>query len=1360
MALKSKLLLCLMVFFYSPLTAQNDTLAFRQLTIQDGLSQGIFRDILQDSNGFIWFATFSGLNRYDGNEVVVYDADGKPGSLGNQEVYSLYEDRQQQLWVGTHNHLYTFDENAQIFKKIPTAWQSDDNLIIYDIMEDRSGILWVATNQGIASLNKSLQVLVKSHLFTSRSDVAKSLLCYSLTECKNGDIWFATNQGILHLDKDTERAEMHLKNIKAHRISESVNGVLVAATSNGIYQWNAQQGFFERRFSLETLDIENSSIRDLSWGPDGRLWLATNKGIVILDAHFKVAGHVQTQAGNANGLLSNVVQRLYFDRENRLWVGSMGGVAIERDLNKPFYTNNLSITNATAPEVPTPVWTVFETREGNSVFVGSISNGLFQLSAENPGKVLAHYGKNELPFLTIYDILQFDEDHLLISGDKGLALFDLNTFKASEIYLDIPEDTGKAVYHMAEYSEGSYFLEPESGVFYYSYSDKKLLNLNEFLQFPFSSREVITLDYLKSGKLWVGTKAGLKIIDIPSNFSSAEITRLKAKEVLLDSVHSGPNIVTAIRANEGESVWVGTTEGLYKFTQAGEMIRYFGASQGLASEFINSMEVDARNNLWISTNKGLSVLFYQNEEIVNFDYSDGLTNLEFNNESSCFSQSGRMFFGGISGLNYFYPDSIQVSFNSPNVSITSMWLYDQKVVPHETYNGEVVLDKPIRDVDTLTLNHKNSFVSFRFTSFAFVNPDRAYYAYRMKGMESNWNIRQGITTASYLNLPPGEYVFQVRAANHDHVWSDVADEITIIINPPFWQKTWVIALASFLFFALVFLYVRFRNWKLQKRKRELEREVESRTYEILEAQEELEQSTIFNESIVTNAREGITVVSPKGDIRFVNRAACKMLLYTEEELLSKNTIDLTLNEYLERDRMMMEEILKNGSASYEKKLMRKDGVIIDVEINASNNVGIEDSVISIFSDITERKNNLRELKRYRNQLEMLVEERTKELFIQKEKAERADRLKSAFLANMSHEVRTPLNAIVGFSSLLKHQQADRPETQEYVSYIEQNSQSLLQLIQDIIDLSKLESGEVEVTKHHFNLNMLIQQALKKLEAKRQAEGKEISIIPFNHSEPINGYSDERRIRQLLEALLDNALKYTDQGTVSVEVVPISRNNHIQVSVKDTGIGIPPNCKEDVFERFVKLESPEKRIFRGTGLGLSIVKQISQLLDLDITVDSTPGKGSVFSFVLPLAQEENAEKQPHENITALTPNLTGRTVLIAEDDEANFLLLNEYMKRTEAQVVWARNGVEALQKVKSVEPDLIFMDLKMPEKDGLETTRMLRASGVNIPIVALTAYTQEHDRVEALKAGCNDYLRKPASLKEVYDVLRKYLINHH
>ncbi|HKK61212.1 MAG TPA: two-component regulator propeller domain-containing protein, partial [Bacteroidales bacterium] len=735
MVIKSKLLLCLMVFFYSPLTAQNDTLAFRQLTIQDGLSQGIFRDILQDSRGFVWFATFSGLNRYDGNEVVVYDADGKPGSLGNQEVFSLYEDRQQQLWVGTRNHLYAFDEISQKFKKIPTAWKSDANFVIYDIMEDRSGILWVATNQGIASLNKSSQVLVKSHLFTSRSNDTKTLFSYSITECKNGDIWFATNQGILHLDKDTERAEMHLNNIKGHRISESANGVLVTATSNGIYQWNAQQGFFEWRFSLERLNIENSSIRDLSWGPDGRLWLATNKGIVILDAHFKVTGHVQAQAGNANGLLSNVVQRLYFDRENRLWIGSMGGVAIEKDQNKPFYTNNLSTTNATTPDVPTPVWDVFETRKGNFVFVGSMSNGLFQLSAENPGKVLAHYGKNELPFSTVYDILQFDEHHLLISGDKGLALFNLNTFKAREIPLDLTEEAGKAVYHLAEYSDGSYFLASQSGVCYYNHSDGKLFNLNEYLQFPFSSREVITLDYVKNGKLWVGTKAGLKIISIPSNFSSTEIKELQAREILLDSVQSGPNIVTAIRANDGPSVWIGTTEGLYEYTHEGDLIRFIGEAQGLASEFINSMEIDARNNLWISTNKGLSVLFYQKEEIVNFDYSDGLTNLEFNNESSCFSQSGRMFFGGISGLNYFYPDSIQVSFNSPNVSITSMWLYDQKVVPHETYNGEVVLDKPIQDVDTLTLNHKNSFVSFRFTSFAFVNPDKAYYAYRMKGME-------------------------------------------------------------------------------------------------------------------------------------------------------------------------------------------------------------------------------------------------------------------------------------------------------------------------------------------------------------------------------------------------------------------------------------------------------------------------------------------------------------------------------------------------------------------------------------------------------------------------------------------------
>ncbi len=1355
MALKYQVLLITLLLIISLQGGANDTLSFRQLTFQDGLSQGVFRDILQDDKGFIWLATFAGLNRFDGNEVVVYEADGETGSLENHEIFSLYQDGQHQLWVGTHNHLYALNRESQTFRKIQTAWSSQSDLIIYDIFEDRSRMLWVGTNQGIASFDRTTQKLVKSHFFTSRSNATSEVSCYAIEECENGDLWFATNRGVLHLDKDTETTKVELEGLKSRQIKESQNGVLAVATEKGIYSWNARLGIFQLAFSLETLNIENSSVRDLTWGPDSNLWIATNKGIVVLDSHFGFIERIQADAGNANGLLSNVVQRIYFDQDNRMWVGSMGGVAIERENNKPFHHNTLSWLNGTGQQTTTPVWEVFETKSGEHVLVGTMSNGLFLLDANHPGKVMAHFGKQELPFLTIYDILQVDKNNLLIAGDKGLASFNLTNSKAKKISLPLRKLENEAVYHLSEYKSHHYILATKSGIYLYNHREHELLALDDYMQSTLPTDIVITHDYSASGVLWVGTKEGLSLIELPKNYSFKEAPKLKVRNGLLDTLKFGTSVVTSIRANRDETVWVGTTNGVVEFTHDGKILRHLDREAGLASNFINSLEVDESGNLWISTNKGMTVLYGINNQLVNFDYSDGLDNLEFNNEASCISQSGRLYFGGISGVSYFHPDSIQIDFKAPRVSITNMWLFDKKVLPNASYNGEVVIRKPVSDVDTLELNHKNSFLSFRFTSFSFVEPDKAYYAYRMKGLESSWNIVQGKTMASYLNLPPGSYVFQVKAANSDDVWSNVPDEIVITIHPPFWKNSWVMALAAFLIIAMIFLYIRLRSWKLRKRKKELEKEVEERTAEIIEAQEELRQSTDFIEGIVTNAREGITVVSPTGDIRFVNKAACRMLMYSEDELMNKHVNELTPEEYRERDRMMMEIILKQGTASYEKKLKRKDGVAIDVEINASNNVGVKDSVISIFSDITERKSNLRELEGYRNQLESIVEARTKELVIQKEKAERADKLKSAFLANMSHEVRTPLNAIVGFSSLLKRFASTNNEMQEYVAYIEENSASLLQLIQDIIDLSKLESGEFQVLKRQFNLNMLVQQALQKVEAKRHAVGKEVTIRPFTAQTVMNVFSDERRVRQVLEALLDNALKYTDEGSIEVEVSPALDNNHIQVRVKDTGIGIPAHSQKAIFERFVKLESPEKRIFRGTGLGLSIVSHISQMLDLKISVDSTPGEGSVFSFSLPLASN-NVEYRDHSiKGRELTPNLTGKSIMIAEDDETNFLLLKEYLYRTKADIIWARNGTEALRKTNLQQPDLIFMDLKMPEKDGLEATRMLRAGGLEVPIIALTAYANELDKEAALGAGCNDYLKKPVSLKAVYEMLRRY-----
>ncbi|MGM0549446.1 MAG: hybrid sensor histidine kinase/response regulator [Bacteroidota bacterium] len=1339
------------------LQAQNDTLLFKQLSIQEGLSQGVFPDILQDSEGFMWFATFSGLNRYDGNEVVIYKADGQPGSLKSQEISSLFEDSQQRLWIGTLNHLYLYQKTQNSFLQIQTSWEPDENVKIQDIFEDRSGVLWVATNQGVAILNSTTKRLVRTGFSFSPTEGEAPISAYSIEQCDNGDIWFATNSGILQYDKDLEKARWHLAGTYATQIAFSNHGVLVASTNDGLYRWNPQDGLFDHVFSLYAINIKDRYVRDLVWGPHNHLWIATTQGVVVLDEYFRLTEHIQAQVNNPRSLISNVVQRIYFDHSQRLWVGSMGGVSVEYEEQKAFYNNSLSTKKNSLKEAPIPVWSIFESPSSGELYIGTLGNGLFLVSPEHPDKIIANFTKTHLPFLTIYDIHQLDEQRLLLAGSKGLALFDLHTQTAHPLSLGTEEMSNRAVYHLARLRDGVYFLATSSGVFLYNHHQKKLLSLDDYLKKPLINKAIVTLEYTSAGYLWVGTKEGLKRIRVPKDYAFLAGDKLDIREVSLNLPQSGPLVVTAIREQPSKALWVATTEGLFELSSNGTLLRSYTGSMGLPSDFINSLQMDYCGNLWVSTNKGLSVLYKQHEQWIHFDALDGLQNLEFNNESSCVGSNGHLYFGGINGITYFVPDSIQTDFTPPRVKITGIRLSNQKVKPNERYNGQVVLEKPILEVDTLELHHKNSFLSFQFTSFSFGFPEQARYAYRMKGLETNWNHVKGKSVANYLSLPPGEYLFQVKAANRDNMWNKEGDEMLIIIHPPFWQRTWVVFLGVVGLLALFFMYVKLRSRKLQRRKAELEHEVKQRTAEFVEAHEELNQSIAFNKNIVANAREGITVVSSKGEIRFVNRAACRLLLYSSEELLTKRVPDLTPIQYHEHDRVMMDVLLKQGTASYEKKLIRKDGTLIDVQINASYNAGAEDdSVISIFSDITERKSNLQELERYRNQLEQIVDERTRELIVQKEKAERADRLKSAFLANMSHEVRTPLNAIVGFSSLLKRHQDDSLENHEYIGFIEQSSQSLLQLIQDIIDLSKLETGEIQLIKSDFNLNMLVAHALTNLEAKRKTEQKNVVIHSFNHPDNIWVHSDEKRIRQVLEALLDNALKYTDEGTIHVELAPASENSHVRVLVKDTGIGIPEACKEEIFERFVKLESPEKRIFRGTGLGLSIVKHISQLLNLDITVKSIAGQGSVFSFTLPVADHKPSRIETVKAKAEFAPNLEGHNIMIAEDDEPNFLLLNEYLKRTKAKVEWARNGVEVMQKMKSVHPDLIFMDLKMPEKDGLEATRMLRSGGVTTPIIALTAYTQEHDKVAALKAGCNDYLKKPASLRAVYDLLRKYL----
>ena len=365
------------------------------------------------------------------------------------------------------------------------------------------------------------------------------------------------------------------------------------------------------------------------------------------------------------------------------------------------------------------------------------------------------------------------------------------------------------------------------------------------------------------------------------------------------------------------------------------------------------------------------------------------------------------------------------------------------------------------------------------------------------------------------------------------------------------------------------------------------------------------------------------------------------------------------------------------------------------------------------------------------------------------KAEQSDRLKSAFLANMSHEIRTPLNAIVGFSRLMTTTD-NREDEKLYSEIINQNSDVLLQLINDILDLSKIEAGTFEYIKQPMDLGEMCRNVYE-IHKGRVQEGVTLTLDNENDSLMIN--EDKNRILQLITNLITNAIKFTYEGEIHFGFK--LKKDYIDFYVKDTGIGISEEKLSHIFGRFVKLNS----FVQGTGLGFAICQMIVEKMGGAITVESELHEGSTFRFTIPYDMynkqekfKKNAEREQHLKVAIKSLQL--RTLLVAEDVDSNFLLMNTVLGK-KYKLIRARDGREAVDMYKENHPDLIFMDIKMPYMDGLEATRLIRGYSKDIPIIALTAFAFESDRERAIEAGCNDYLTKPVSQEAIEKILDKY-----
>lgn len=381
----------------------------------------------------------------------------------------------------------------------------------------------------------------------------------------------------------------------------------------------------------------------------------------------------------------------------------------------------------------------------------------------------------------------------------------------------------------------------------------------------------------------------------------------------------------------------------------------------------------------------------------------------------------------------------------------------------------------------------------------------------------------------------------------------------------------------------------------------------------------------------------------------------------------------------------------------------------------------------------------------------------KDLKLAKEKAEESDRLKSAFLQNISHEVRTPMNAIIGFSDLILAPNISKDDLTLYIKILSESAKQLLTVVDNILDISQIESGDVKIFMEDFEPRRLLRDMASQFKTRVEIKNIDLVVTNQGNNVGIKIRSDFIKLQKVFTALIENAIKFTKKGTVELGYRLI--DNAVEFWVSDTGIGIPPEIGNSIFEPFRQADMDSTRNYGGTGLGLTIAKSNIELLGGKIWFNSIPDKGTKFYFTVPYIKEETSVDKSEIITTLPEIDHTAPTILIAEDDETNFLLLEEILKSRGINILLATDGIQAVDIAQQqfLHIDLILMDIKMPKMNGMEAVKRIRTFNTKIPIVALTAYTTISDRNAVFDAGVNEYLTKPVKIDQLMTVLTKYNI---
>lgn len=854
------------------LHAQNQKIEFDHLSVEDGLSHSTVMSILQDSNGFMWFATLNGLNRFDGYNFKEYRYDKNDSlSLRNNFVVSMYEDKSGIIWIGTYGGgLHKFDREQGTFKYYVhnvNNSMSLSNDIVWSIYEDKAGVLWVGTDDGLNKFDKHSEQFVRYYHDKDNKQSISSNRIKAICEDKKGLLWIGTYGGGLNKADKVNDSDIHfarykhdpfeansLSNNNVRSMYKDHDGVLWVGTNGGI---NKVESLISGDSSSivfshyvndpnDPYSLSNNSIWTIFEDRSGTMWFGSDEGLNVYDKEKNQFIRYAHDPLDSKSLSHNFVRSIFQDNTGVLWIGSHGGVD-KFDSNKKKFFHFCADPLIPFSMSDNSVWSILVESSG-VIWIGT-QNGLDrgtrkQTSNSNEEQIIFtdhYYNTNTRGSLSndfIRVIFQDKQGTIWVGTNHGLNKYDELTNQFTQ-YLHDSYDPKS----LSNNQIGTIY-EDQSGVLWVGTNggglnrmDKEKEEFFSYTNHPndinsLSNNSVWSIYEDKTGILWIGTNEGLNEFDKNKEEFKRYINDPENPDDLSDDA------IWTINEDKDGNLWIGTSGGLNKLDKKSGHFMHYRENDGLSNDVVLSAIEDDSGKLWLSTSNGLSKFSPKYELFTNFFSSDGLQSNEFNWGAHFKDSSGKLYFGGPKGLNVFYPDSIKVNTYKPTIAIVDFQIFNKTVSPIEGPKG--VLSKTISNSKEANLTYEHSVFSIEFTALHYSAPNENQFAYMMEGFDEDWIYTNSARRiATYTNLDPGDYTFRVTGSNNDGVWNEQTTSLNIHITPPWWGTVWFRFAAVFSFILGIIKLFQWRNHMLIRRKEILKTQVKLQTHELQQMNKEL-----------------------------------------------------------------------------------------------------------------------------------------------------------------------------------------------------------------------------------------------------------------------------------------------------------------------------------------------------------------------------------------------------------------------------------------------------------------------------------------------------------------------------------------